>query len=78
MLKKYGYYDYAGDCVTTVEHEAFSVAIKGHQAKAKCFPLIRGMLYFIPEYLILIPKKLSNIHKWAVWVLYKFARKSAR
>ena len=27
MLKKYGYYDYAGDCVTTVEHEAFSVAI---------------------------------------------------
>ena len=78
MLKKYdGYYDYAGDCVTTVEHEAFSVAIKGHQAKAKCFPLIR-MLSFIPEYLILIPKKLSNIHKWAVWVLYKLARKSAR
>ena len=64
MLKKYGYYYYAGDCVTTVEHEAYSVAIKGHQAKAKCFPLIRRMLSFIPEYLILIPKKLSNIHKF--------------
>ena len=33
MLKKYGYYDYAGDCVTTVEHEAFSVAIKDIKPK---------------------------------------------
>ena len=74
MLKKYGYYDYAGDCATIVEHEAFSAAIKGHQAKAKCFPLIRRMLSFLPEYLILIPKKLSNIHKWAVWVESRHSR----
>ena len=35
MLKKDGYYYYAGGCVTGVEHEAFSVAIKGKDIKPK-------------------------------------------
>ena len=76
MLKKYVYYYYAGDCVTAVEHEAFSVAIKDIKPK-QFFPLFRRMLSFIPEYWVLIHIKLSNIHKWAVWVLFKLATNPA-